>query len=210
MSGEQVPCRPRPGQGEGREGKGGRRESWRAGLQGDAPRPAAEPRSSRRGVRVAGAAGDVRVDLRQKRWSVCERAARTHERHRARERERVGAHRLVRNAGVWRLGTQRLDPAVDVELVAAIAGAGRAAVEQVLDGQMDVGALRVPRDLDPILKRRDRRERPAGAAVLRQMLVEHAREVGRAVDRAPIEAAREAAAARGRGVNVGRTARGAA
>jgi len=46
-----------------------------------------------------------------------------------------------------------------------VARANLAAVEDVLDREVDVDALGVPRDLDPVTERRDGTVRPARAAV---------------------------------------------
>merc|ERR1740130_967624 len=70
---------------------------------------------------------------------------------------------------------------------AAVARSDAAAVENVLHREVDVDALRVARDLDPISQRRDGAVVPAGAAVLRDVLVAAHREIVHTVLVAPRE-----------------------
>eukprot|EP01046_Picozoa_sp_COSAG06_P047906 COSAG06_NODE_7056_length_2653_cov_1.817933_2_plen_232_part_00 len=84
---------------------------------------------------------------------------------------RLGAAGHVRVAGVVGDAAAGLvadvgDPAVHAGAAAAVAGAGGAAVQDVLDRQVDVDPLRLARNLDAVAERRDGAVRPAGAAVL--------------------------------------------
>mmetsp|Transcript_14893 Transcript_14893/g.37756 ORF Transcript_14893/g.37756 Transcript_14893/m.37756 type:complete len:221 (-) Transcript_14893:82-744(-) len=77
--------------------------------------------------------------------------------------------------------TQKFAPAID-------------AIQQVLNREFDLHALSSPpQDLDAVLERRDRGKGPAGAAVLREVLLPHTRAVAvvvQAVDVAPVEGRR--------------------
>ena len=80
--------------------------------------------------------------------------------------------RVVRDVAVL------VDPLVGRQVRAAVARAGhlRAAVQDVLHGQVDIGGRALARDLDAVGQRGHGAVRPAGAAVLRDVLVQHLRD----------------------------------
>merc|ERR1719231_617982 len=97
----------------------------------------------------------------------------------------VGLRGLVRDA---RAGLLRdlVEPLVRAVDGAAVARVDVGAVQDMLDGDVDVDALGTARDLDAVAERRDGAVRPARAAVLRDVLVAaHGAKVG-AVDVAPV------------------------
>ena len=104
----------------------------------------------------------------------------------------LGAARLVHQAGLEGHESSLLDKLVGSRRGTPVARSGnlRAAVEDELDGEVDVGTLRVGalRDLDAIGERRHRAVRPARSAVLGHVLIQHLRQVVDALDVRPGEA----------------------
>jgi len=81
---------------------------------------------------------------------------------------RVGG--LVGNAASGS-GRESVEPLVDTRNGATVAGADTSAVQDVLHREVDIGALGTTSDLDAISQGRDGAMSPAGATVLRKMLV---------------------------------------
>jgi hypothetical protein len=84
-----------------------------------------------------------------------------------------------------------LDPLVDRSAGAAVAGSRVAAVQDVLHGQVDVDARALAGDLDAVAEGTDGAMRPAGAAVLRNVLVERLGDEALAILVGPGEGVRE-------------------
>ena len=97
----------------------------------------------------------------------------------------IGVRGLVADAGAL-LGDVE-EPLVGPIDAAALAGAHTAAIQQVLHRQVDVHPLSPARDLDTIPQGRDGAVGPAGAAVLRDVLVAGHGAVALAVLVAPCE-----------------------
>ena len=97
-------------------------------------------------------------------------------------RGRFGAACEVRVGRGIRDVTIALDPLVHAQRVASMARTRiAAAVQNVLDRQVDIRSPSAPLDLDPVAKRRKGRVRPARAAVLRNMLVQDGRQPARSL-----------------------------
>mmetsp|Transcript_24948 Transcript_24948/g.77571 ORF Transcript_24948/g.77571 Transcript_24948/m.77571 type:complete len:298 (+) Transcript_24948:530-1423(+) len=90
-----------------------------------------------------------------------------------------------------------LEPLVRAVDGAAVAGAHVCAVEDVLDGELDVRALGLARNLDAVAKGRDRAVRPTRTAILGDMLVQGGRAVVHAILVAPAELRGKATGGRG-------------
>mmetsp|Transcript_65725 Transcript_65725/g.135952 ORF Transcript_65725/g.135952 Transcript_65725/m.135952 type:complete len:227 (-) Transcript_65725:40-720(-) len=79
------------------------------------------------------------------------------------------------------------EPLVRAVDTASLAGSHTAAIQQVLNCDVDVNSLRVASDFDAVAKSRDRSMSPAGATVLRNMLISRHSAVALAIFVAPAE-----------------------